>query len=215
MNNNFVVLDDIPIRIGLEEVFRQLGYPQGGNSSSRMEGKIQADLDEVLPLLEPKGAYLWLPEGETKGFELFSGAGGMVLALTTIDSTLETYSAKLIKSGRSATGLVVDAVGTIAVEQTADFVEDKIRQDATRYGWKVSRRYAPGYCGWPLEAQRDIFSYFPNTLGIRLTDGCLMKPEKSLSFMCLLSSNGNFQTTEIGDCLNCSQKECPYRKNNR
>jgi len=215
MYNNFFVLNNIPLRISQEDVFRQIGHPPGGNSSSRMEAKIQADLEEVLPLLEPKGAYVWLPQGETKGFELFSWAGGMVLALATIDSTLETYSAKMIESGRSATGLVVDAVGTIAVEQTADFVEDKIRQDAALGGWKVSRRYAPGYCGWPLEAQRDIFSYFPNTLGIRLSDGCLMKPEKSLSFMCLLSSNGDFGTAEIGDCLNCSQKECPYRKDNR
>ncbi|UCC21469.1 MAG: hypothetical protein JSW23_06540, partial [Planctomycetota bacterium] len=93
----------------------------------------------------------------------------------------------------------------------ADFVELKIREDCSNRGWEVSRRYAPGYCGWEMEAQREIFSHFPDTLGINLANSCLMIPEKSLSFVCLLSSDRDFSKIRVGNCKKCRQQECPYR----
>jgi hypothetical protein len=91
-------------------------------------------------------------------------------------------------------------------------VEQQLRQEFARQGWNVSRRYAPGYCGWELEAQREIFENFPDTLGIELTTGCLMIPEKSLSFVCLMSGNGAVDAITLGDCRRCEQEACPYRR---
>ena len=112
---------------------------------------------------------------------------------------------------KSTKGLIADAAGTVAAERTADFVERRIRRHFTSSGWKVSRRYAPGYCGWDIKAQSDIFAHFPDTLGIELTEGCLMVPEKSLSFVSLLSKGGDFKAIKVGNCKNCKQERCPYR----
>jgi len=124
---------------------------------------------------------------------------------------LEQYAKKLVGAGEGATGLIADAIGTVAAEQTADFLERKIHQDCSETGLKVSRRYAPGYCGWGIEAQRQIFSRFDDILDIKLTDSCLMIPEKSLSFVCLLSQSGDFSSIKVGNCKECRQKDCPYR----
>jgi cobalamin-dependent methionine synthase I len=138
-------------------------------------------------------------------------AEGIVLALATIGPAVERKAKELTNTEQSAAALIVDAIGTVAAELTADFLESKIRQDCAGWGWKVSRRYAPGYCGWGLEGQKEIFSRFPDTIGIKLTKSCLMFPEKSLSFVCMISRKGNFDKIKLQDCKRCKQKDCPYR----
>jgi len=211
MSKDFFVFDVIPANVDVEKVLGQLGYPQEACLSPRMREKVEVQMAETLRLVGPKGAYLVLEGTEQEGFELFSEAEGIVLALSTIGPAVEQRARELINTEHGAAGLIVDAIGSVAAEQTADFLERKIRQDCTSWGWKVSRRYSPGYCGWQIEGQREIFNQFPDTLGIKLTNSCLMIPEKSLSFACLLSSNGNFGKIKVADCKRCKQKDCPYR----
>ena len=212
MNKDLFVLGTIGLQISMEAVLIQLGYSDLESVSSGMRGKVGVEITKTQSLIEPKGSYLRLAEGDLKGFELFSGAERIILALSTIGPGLEQYSKKLVGAGEGARGLVADAIGTVAAEQTADFLERKIVQDCGEAGWKVSRRYSPGYCGWEIEAQRQIFSRFEDTLDIKLTESCLMIPEKSLSFVCLLSRTGDFGSIKVGNCTKCRQKECPYRK---
>jgi hypothetical protein len=211
MKKEFVVFDEIGLELGSEGVFRQLGYPDAGAVSAGVAKKIKARISKAGSLIEPRGAYLNLSGLQRNGFELFSSAEGLVLALATIGGSLEGKAKELIESGRPADGVIIDAVGTFAAEQVADFVESRIREDFAGRGFNVSRRYAPGYCGWPVQAQRDLFSCFDDTLGISLTKACLMIPEKSLSFVCLLSKSGDFSAIKVGNCIKCSQKNCPYR----
>ncbi|MHC4364257.1 MAG: hypothetical protein ACYSTJ_02170 [Planctomycetota bacterium] len=211
MKEDFFVLDSIPVQVRTEDILKQLGYPPEMSVSAGTLNKVSDEINQTLPLIKPKAAYLRLNRLPQKGFELFSGAEGIILTLVTIGPKVETRAGELVNTQRAADGLIVDAIGTISVEQTADFVECKIRQDCASLGWKVSRRYAPGYCSWEMEAQKEIFSHFPDTLGIKLTSSCLMIPEKSLSFVCLLSSEGAFSMVKVGNCKRCKQEDCPYR----
>ena len=211
MSKDFFVFDVIPANVDVEKVLGQLGYPREACLSPRLWEKVEVQMAEASRLVKPKGAYLVLEGTDQKGFKLFSEAQGIVLALATIGPAVEQRARELVNTEHGAAGLIVDAIGTVAAEQTADFLEREIHQDCVDRGWKVSRRYAPGYCGWEMEAQKEIFSRFPDTLGIKLTNGCLMIPEKSLSFACLLSSNGNFGKIKVADCKRCKQKDCPYR----
>jgi len=211
MKEDSLVLDEIAVRVSPKDVLKQLGYPQAACLSSSVEEKVRVQITETVPLMQPKGTYLRLQAAGQKGFELFSGAEGMVLALATIGGAVEQRARELVNMERGATGLIVDAIGTVAVEQTADLLERKIHQDFAGAGWNVSRRYAPGYCGWRIEAQAQILSSFSDTLGINLTCSCLMIPEKSLSFACLLSRSGDFSMIKVKECRRCKQDACSYR----
>ena len=211
MSKVFVILDAIPVSVDTEKVLKQLGYPRQARLPPKLLEKVEAQKAETLRLIKPKGAYLLLEGAGQKGFELFRMAEGIVLALATIGPAVERKAKELTNTEQSAAALIVDAIGTVAAELTADFLESKIRQDCAGWGWKVSRRYAPGYCGWGLEGQKEIFSRFPDTIGIKLTKSCLMFPEKSLSFVCMISRKGNFDKIKLQDCKRCKQKDCPYR----
>jgi hypothetical protein len=211
MEEGFFVFDPISVKIDPDEVIRQLGYSCADDVSAKIRKRVEQEMAQALRFIEPKGAYVVLDQSRRQGFELFSGAERIVLALATIGPAVETEARKLVEMHQSTRGLIVDAAGTVAAEQTADFVENRIRRHFTSSGWKISRRYAPGYCGWDVAAQKDIFAHFPDTLGIELTDGCLMVPEKSLSFVSLLSKDGDFSAIKVGNCRDCKQERCPYR----
>ncbi len=211
MEQSFFVFDRIDVTIGPEEVLKQLGYPCADSASAKIRKRIEVELPEALQLIEPTGAYLLVNANPGPGLELFAGAEKMVLALATAGPAIEARARSLVNAQQGASGLIVDAVGTLAAEKAADFIESRIREDFTRQGFKISRRYAPGYCGWDIKAQRKLLDCFPDTLGIELTDSCLMLPEKSLSFVCLLDREGDFDWVKMGNCRICRQEECSYR----
>ncbi len=211
MEQSFFVFDRIDITVGPEEVLKQLGYPRSDSAGAGFRKRVEVELTEILRLIEPRGAYLLVEGAHRTGLELFAGAEKMVPALATVGPGVEARARSLVEDQQGAGALIVDAVGTIAAEKTADFIEGRIREHLTGQGWRVSRRYAPGYCGWDLKAQRELLDCFPDTLGIELTDSCLMVPEKSLSFVCLLDREGDFDWVKVGNCKVCGQKECSYR----
>jgi hypothetical protein len=96
---------------------------------------------------------------------------------TGFDALLRRVS---VMSGADA--LVLQAVGTAAVEEWMDCVENEIRAELAP-GETLVRRYSPGYGDFPLAAQRELLGLLdaPRTVGVSLTDTLLMAPSKSVS----------------------------------
>ncbi|GAH91002.1 unnamed protein product, partial [marine sediment metagenome] len=45
-----------------------------------------------------------------------------------------------------------------------------------------SRRLSPGYCDWKIDQQKMVFRAMKDdSAGVRLTEECLMLPQKSIS----------------------------------
>jgi len=96
---------------------------------------------------------------------------------TGFDALLRRVS---VMSG--ADTLVLQAVGTAAIEEWMDCVENEIRAELVP-GETLIRRYSPGYGDFPLAAQRELLGLLdaPRTVGVSLTDTLLMAPSKSVS----------------------------------
>ena len=96
---------------------------------------------------------------------------------TGFDALLRRVS---VMSGADA--LVLQAVGTAAIEEWMDRVEDEIRAELVP-GEALVRRYSPGYGDFPLAAQCELLGLLdaPRTVGVSLTDTLLMAPSKSVS----------------------------------
>ncbi len=62
---------------------------------------------------------------------------------------------------------------------------------------------------WPIEQQRELFAFFgdvPESIGVVLTDSCLMVPNKSVSGLFYPSEDG-FQSCQL-----CHREKCPGRR---
>jgi hypothetical protein len=166
------------------KVLSRLGS-RGGlrNASPQFVRAYEEAVRGVPALLEPAAVWTVIPAGETNGHPVFDRAAEVALGVATIGPRLEAKCEREVRDGDLLRGLVLDALGSAAVAQVFREAERRIVADGLTRGLWPSRRFAPGYRGWPLEEQRFLFSKVDAAaVGVRINEFCMMVPRKSYSF---------------------------------
>jgi len=160
------VLADIPLAIDPDEVLRFQGYKRG----------IDVPTPDVLALFEdalalgrvvmaPRAAVRWLDVTDRSTHTL--SAGGVTLtiadigtswgpidrlavAVCTIGDALERKVSELWDARELPLAVMLDSVGSGAVESLAEYVNDVLCQDGLERGLKVTNRISPGYGRWDV-----------------------------------------------------------------
>ncbi len=223
------LLRDIPVEIDRAAVLRALGYGRGRGP----DGKVARLLDDLIgqgrEMLAPMAAYRIEPVAaiddarvELADGSRFRGQIGrfigraecVALFVATIGPELERTSQDRMHAGHLLEGAVLDAVGSDAVEQVADFVSRCVLDAAADMdpAWETTLRYSPGYCGMHLTQQRPLFDALDAAaVGVRLSDVCLMQPIKSVSGLIGIGPAGAIE--DIGNpCRFCGKSDCLMRR---
>ena len=133
----------------------------------------------------------------------------LALFLCTAGPKLEERSQNLMKGGHYPEGFIMDVIGSIVVELAMDIIHERLAEDMSATGMKVSNRYSPGYCAWDVSEQKKLFSFFPeNTFGITLSESSLMNPIKSVSG---IAGIGREIKKLAYMCESCTMTECTFR----
>ena len=109
-------------------------------------------------------------------------AESLVFFAATAGVGMTEWADRLIAADEHHLAYFVDAIGSVAVEKAADWLEDKIIDWAIEQDLYTSNRYSPGYCEWDVSEQHKFFALLPEAFcGISLTESALMQPTKSVS----------------------------------
>ncbi|OFW46471.1 MAG: hypothetical protein A2163_07085 [Actinobacteria bacterium RBG_13_35_12] len=85
-------------------------------------------------------------------------------------------------------------------------------QEAKEQGLKTSRHFSPGYGDWKVSQQDIVFkSISADNIDVRLTKGCMMLPQKSLSWVIGAGKEVIVTSEEYNKCKDCQSKSCNYR----
>jgi len=221
-----VVIAPADIFINKDDVLRTLGYPAG-----RIDKHFGKTIDDVLArlpgLCDPKAGYgvidVRFKKGRSDGF--FAGenffttdrivarqlrhAEYAALFVCTIGPGMETWSRQSFHDNDPVLGHFIDTVASMAVEQAVGILHDHIGHVMAERDMKITNRFSPGYCGWPVAEQQQLFSCFPDGFcGISLTESSLMVPVKSVSGIIGIGIDVDRKDYI---CDRCSRKECSYR----
>jgi len=129
--------------------------------------------------------------------------------ICTAGEGIQTWAAECNREGDILRAYVIDVFGSELAEAGAEKMHTLIGAEAGNYGMKVSNRYSPGYCGWPVHDQQVLFSLFPeNYCDITLSPSSLMDPIKSVSGIIGL---GPEMKRQPYTCHLCGDKNCIYR----
>ena len=135
--------------------------------------------------IEPEGTVL---VGDGVAFQsrtlarLLRGATEAVAVLLTIGPRLETRAREMMAEEEFLEALLLDTAGWVAIDALAKTLRRDLSADAKAQGFRLTHRMAPGYADWGLEQQRVLFSTFgQEALPVRLTEACVMLPQKSIS----------------------------------
>jgi len=135
---------------------------------------------------------------------------GSVLFICTAGAGIGVRSQILMAKGDLIEGYILDTIGSVTVEAAIDKIQKSIENELIIEGIKISNRYSPGYCGWALNEQKQLFAFFPNNqAGIKLSDSCLMDPVKSVSG---IFGFGRKVKKKSYQCQMCELETCIYRR---
>ena len=191
-------LDPCPITVSRPLVLLRLGYRQ----ASQVPAKTARLLDEVVAaaagLLEPRAAWTAVEvEREADGVlrlggslhtrsrsldERLAGCDEAILFAATIGPRLEEWARVLADGGEMTRSLLADAYGSSAAIALGLSVEEAVARELATRGRTATKRYAPGYGDFELQAQGALLDLVGTApLGITLTEDHLMLPAKSIS----------------------------------
>jgi hypothetical protein len=109
------------------------------------------------------------------------GCREVYLVCGTLGVEFDAFLRK-VSATSGADALIVQAIGTAAIEQLMNSAENRLRAELSD-GETLTSRYSPGYGDFPLSEQRTILTLLDaaRKAGISLSDTLLMVPSKSVS----------------------------------
>jgi hypothetical protein len=221
------VLDDIPLAIDPGEVLRFQGYKAGIDVPS---ADVLALFDEALALgrtlMRPRAVLRTLPvrrDGDRlvaddvtltipRIAERWGSVDELVAGVCTIGGALERRASELWEARELPLAMMLDSVGSGAVESLAEYVNDLLCQEGIARGVKVTNRVSPGYGGWDVAEQQLLWRLCPgDAVGVTLNDACFMTPTKTITI--LVGAGVDARVDDyFSQCARCWMRDCAYRR---
>ena len=109
---------------------------------------------------------------------------------------------------------MVDSAASLAADLLATAIEEKLKKVKTHVREdEIILGYSPGYCGWHISGQRELFQYLkPESIGITLNNSYLMNPLKSISgVMISAKAETHIFSPKFKFCKSCQTRSCINR----
>jgi hypothetical protein len=221
------VLDDVPLAIDPDEVLRFQGYKAGVDVPP---ADVVALFDDALALgrtlMRPRAVLRTLPvvrdgdqltaDGVTLTIPRIAERWGAIDEITagvcTIGDALERRASELWDARELPLAMMLDSVGSGAVESLAEYVNDLLCQEGLVQGVRVTNRVSPGYGGWDVAEQRLLWRLCPgDAVGVIINDACFMSPTKTIT---ILAGAGAAARVDdyFSQCARCWMRDCAYRR---
>ena len=194
------VISDINLTLNIKQVLRRQRFGENPRLIPQFESLIRELLDTVESerLLKPSIAYEVYSvvdidadrvqlEGDVALYgtcfhSVLSGARELAVAIYTIGPALEEMTTRDFQRGEPLRGMLLDSIGSAALEPLGEKVCAYIRDEATSRGYQSSSGFDPGVCDFPISEQRRLLELVPaEEIGVSLTDSGMLIPLKSIS----------------------------------
>jgi hypothetical protein len=216
------------IDIDIRQVLHNIGYETKNKLPSRISSLVDEYLENACDLLEPSYScvirditfvaepYVAIKDSVTFESEviarLLEDGDKAAIFLVTIGDPLEKMVGQLAEDRLVVQATVLDAIGSVAVESVANFVQERVEEVAQTQGLCISRRFSPGYCDWDIGQQRMMFQAMNGDYAdVHLTDGCLMVPQKSISGIIGIGPRHS-SVEHYNPCRSCDKSDCTGKR---
>jgi hypothetical protein len=222
------VLDDVPLRVDRDEVLRFQGYKKGIDVP---DAAVLSLFDEALTLgealMEPRVVYRAVPVTGQGSNRIDAGGERLHIpdigrlwgqlekvgaGICTVGADIEHRVRRLWDERELPLAVMLDSVGSAAVESLAEYANDLLCQAAIPAGIKVTNRISPGYAGWDTTEQAALFGLCPGgPIGVTLNESSVMTPGKSISFLVGVGPEARVDHY-FTQCRRCWMRDCAYRR---
>ena len=190
------ILDPLPLAVSRPLVLLRLGYRSAAQVPEKTSRMLDEEIAACAPLLKARAvvASFDIAPGDEIVIggrlrsasrtlrERLAGCGTAYLFAATIGDEVERRAVSLSEAGEMTRSLLADAYGSAAAIALGLVLEETVAKDCAPRGLVATRRTAPGYGDFELEAQRPLVDLLDaRAIGITVTEDFLMLPAKSIS----------------------------------
>jgi hypothetical protein len=212
------VFNQIPCEITVENVIKAM---QLKVQQPKIEHLLRELMKQIVPIAKPKAlykvAYIDNKEGDSvviDGIVFQSHVLRMNLDkvervfayIATCGNELDSFDAE----GDVIKNFCIDAIRTVAVGVAVNYLHNHVK---SRYALGKTAHMNPGSLkDWPITQQKQLFSLFEGNeqmIGVKLTEGCMISPMKSVSGF-LYTSEVKFENCQLCPRENCIGRRAPY-----
>ncbi|HET6450217.1 MAG TPA: hypothetical protein VFI08_02860 [Spirochaetia bacterium] len=145
--------------------------------------------------------------------EVVAGAEELAVAVCTVGDRITERVREHQRSRRLLRGLLLDELGSWAVDTVRQQLCRRLQQEAEASGARTSTSLSPGESEWPVDDQPVLFSLLDTAgIGVTLSPTLLMIPVKSISLI-LGRGRGPLGREGGSNCDFCVMRErCTYRR---
>jgi hypothetical protein len=224
------IVCDIHLSLKTREVLRRQGLGKGAKVRPEIKILIQELLASVKKarLLEPAVAYEYYTVSSMNGSQIsldggkaingslipaiFPEAKELAVILCTIGPRLEKQVTDYSKSNEAMRGMILDGIGSTAVDMTALEALKLIASEVSSRGYEISSPVNPGMSGFPLTEQWNLLGLVnADEIGVSLTASAVLVPRKSASMVIGIGPKMT-RWTQAEVCARCSLREtCHYK----
>jgi hypothetical protein len=116
--------------------------------------------------------------------DVMAGAAEIAVGVCTVGEGISERVRELQKDRRLLVGLLLDELGSWAVDSVRQQVCRRLQVEAEGLGLRVSTSLSPGESAWGLQDQPVLFSLVDaGAIGVSLGESLVMRPLKSLSYV--------------------------------
>jgi len=213
-SSNIIVLDRIPIDLNVETIFARI---RAQSKNPRVQKIIRHLISLAEPITRAKSMFRVSSVNalngdaiEISGVRLTSHV--LSVAFRRVDKVYPFVATCGVELDNIQVGndllekYCLDLVKRAVLTSTMHYLESFL---SNNYGLSCVSRFSPGdLATWPINQQKEIFSLLgdvDNTIGVKLTSGCMMVPEKSISGI-------YFPTAEKFESCQLCKRKCADRQ---
>lgn len=225
------VIRNIPLDLKYTgEVLRRQGLGSGAKVRTQIKSLITELLASVKSghLLEPAVAYEYYPVSGMNGSQIslegnkaiqgallpatFPEAKELTVLVATIGPRLQAQVTAFSKSGSALRGMILDGIGTAAVDMLVPEALRTIAAEVSPRGYEISSPVHPGMPGFPLTEQRNLLGLVKSQeIGVSLSPSGILVPLKSVAMVIGIGPKMT-RWTQAEVCARCSlRKTCHYK----
>lgn len=219
-------IDPQTVSIDERQVLQLLGYPEEARVAPAVTEALPRAIRAVAQLADPV-SLVELREvqsttrdavhlasgpifgGQRLALALRHAGQAALFALTLGERVSETVRA--LAADDPFESFLLDSVASILVESAADELQTRLEASMNEQGAWGGFRFSPGYCDWPTQENRALLQALDaQTIGVHLTAGGMMTPQKSISGIIGFASDP--ARIQVNPCPSCPRTDCDHRR---
>jgi hypothetical protein len=115
-------------------------------------------------------------------YSSLKNSDSIAFLISSVGEEIENWSKYFMYNEEMLKGYLIDKIASELVERLADKTQLLLEDELKEQELKATNRYSPGYCGWSVADQQNLFSLLPSKFcGVTVNDISMMKPIKSVS----------------------------------